>query len=141
MTRYALAASAALIVLALAGPAAAKSSIAARNGHAVATLQPAGAPIACAVPAATFDPVLPPSPDEALEDKIDQLTGIIADLSDRIAVLEDALDEPDDADGDDNPDGLDLARAKAGHAPARLHRDVRSVPARPLEKGLAPQAL
>jgi len=112
MIRYPLLAAAALVALAAAaGPAAAKDPSAAGQAR------PAGDSPACAVPAAVDAPVLPPSPDSALEDKIEQLTSVIADLSDRLQTLEDELGDPDDADGGAIDDGLDLANARAARQP------------------------
>jgi hypothetical protein len=112
MARYALAASAALIALALAAPAAAKP------GH-VAALR-AGAQTACPIPAAADEsgPDRPQLSESELEDKIDQLTETIADLTDRLASLEDAID-PDGDDGLEPDDELALVGMKgawvAGH--------------------------
>jgi len=119
MIRYPLIAAAALVALAAATPAAAKDKAA---GPALAA---ASSPV-CTVPAAVDDPVLPPSPDNALEDKIDQLTSVIADLSDRLQSLEDELGNPDDADGGEIDDGLDLANAPGGRQPGLAHPPTRA---------------
>jgi hypothetical protein len=112
MVAYHLAAAAAALTLAAATPAAAKPS--------------AGSSAACPVPAALSAPVLPLSPDGSLEDKIDQLTGVIADLSDRIAYLEDALDAPNDEDGGDSDQGLDLVHLRGAHHARVAQRALRT---------------
>ena len=124
MARYHLAAAAAAVTLAAAIPAAAKEPS-------------AGSSAACPVPAALSAPVLPLSPDSSLEDKIDQLTGVIADLSDRIAYLEDALDAEDG--GGPDP-GLDLVHLGGGQQAGVAHSARRTRQAdqpRPPGKGLA----
>ena len=130
MARYHLAAAAAAVTLAAAIPAAAKEPS-------------AGLSAACPVPAALSAPVLPLSPDSSLEDKIDQLTGVIAELSDRIAYLEDALDAPDDEDGGDPNQGLDLVHLREAHHAGVAQRALRTRQADrpvPLGKGFAASA-
>ena len=114
MARYQIVVAAAAFAIAVASPAAAKD-------------RPGAESLNCPARVEFSAPAQPLSPDSALEDKIDQLTQIIADLSDRLKSLEGELG---DEDGDDYPDeDFTLARARgAGHTTpthrAREHRPV-----------------
>ena len=139
MDRYSLAAGVAVIALALASPAGA------RGVHHAGKRAPEAA--RCAV-SARGDALAPPlAGDRALEAKIEQLTGVISALSERLASLEEKLGSPgdqadqDDQDGqdaDDSPDDdVSLASAR-GRAPSGLsHRQAHARRAAP--RGHAPQ--
>ena len=100
---------------------------------AAAPAAPAAAPTVCPAPAAALGPALPGGPDGVLETRIDQLTGIIAQLSDRLASLEDALGQ-DDGDGDGD-DGLQLTRLTGPHAPGARPAAHHGAHARPAGHG------
>jgi hypothetical protein len=124
MDRYLLAAAGAALVLALAGPAAAKGV------HHTAKSAPAAD--RCTVPARADALSAPFAGDRALEAKIEQLTGVISALSDRLASLEEKLGSAGDGDGDADQDddaasddGLDLAKARGAHRPALPHSSSR----------------
>lgn len=121
MDRYLLAAGVAAIALAFANPAAAKVVHHGGKSAAVAAR--------CTVPARADAVAAPLAGDRALEDKIEQLTGVISALSDRLASLEEKLgpsDDRDDQDADDDTgdDDVSLASARGAGQPGLPHRPV-----------------
>ncbi|HSQ94695.1 MAG TPA: hypothetical protein VLM18_01175 [Croceibacterium sp.] len=111
MARHSLAAAAALIALAVASPVTAKG-------------RPAHSP-----PVRAAQPQLPAPSYAELQSKVEELTQTIADLSDRLTALEDAIGAPDDQD-DELDDGVDdgfvLAHARGADGAHRPHRTLRS---------------
>jgi len=128
MNHSVIAAGVAAIALAFASPAAAGSV------HHAAKRAPAAE--RCAVPTRAEALAAPLAGDRALQAKIDQLTGVISTLSDRLASLEEKLGssaDKDDPDADDESadDAMSLASARrAGRTglhrpgPAADHRSV-----------------
>jgi len=98
----------AAIVLAFASPAAGSVHHAAKRAQAAER---------CAVPTRAEALAAPLAGDRALQAKIDQLTGVIATLSDRLASLEEKLGSSEDkgdqdADDDNADDVVSLASAQ-----------------------------
>jgi len=119
MDRYVLAVAGSAIALAFVSPAAARAG-AHHVGHGTS------AAARCAVPTRADALDAPLSGDRALEDKIEELTGVISALSDRLASLEKKLGSADDENAEDDTadDGLDLARAQGGRQRRLLHRSI-----------------
>jgi hypothetical protein len=124
-----IAAGVAAIALAFASPAAAGSA------HHPAKRAPTAE--RCAVPTRAEALTAPLASDRALQAKIDQLTGVISTLSDRLASLEEKLgssadkDDPD-ADDDSAGDEMSLASAhRAGRAGLHRHRPSAASPEMP----------
>ena len=119
MDRYSLAAGLAVVALACAGPAAA------RGVHHPGTN--ASRAERCAVSARRGALATPLAGDRALAARIEQLTGVIADLSDRLASLEQKLASPGDkddqgADEDSADDAVTLASARRHSVPGPTAR-------------------
>jgi len=137
MDRYSLAAGLAVIALAFASPAGAKGV-----HHAGKRVSEAAR---CAVSARGDALATPLAGDRALEAKIEQLTGVISTLSERLAALEEKLGSPgdeagqddQDADGDSADDDVSLASARGRGRPGLARRPGHAHQAAP--RGNAPQ--